>query len=90
MTDSITAYVTRARLIRELSICDRTLDNWIARGFPRAGRNGKWKWTTVSDFMDGPATRRVPSGAASQWSEAEKLERMKNASATHYKGKNVR
>ena len=78
----IPAYVSRARLIHELDICDRTLDNWIAKGFPRAGRNGKWKWATVESYMDGPKEGGVASQRAAD-PEAALREMIDNGHKTH-------
>jgi len=78
----IPAYVSRDRLCRELDICDRTLDNWIAKGFPRAGRNGKWKWATVEAYMDGPKGAAVASPGAAD-PDAALREMIDNGQQTH-------
>ena len=48
----IPAYVDRTRLCELLDIADRTLDNWISKGFPKPGRYGKWCWAKVERHMD--------------------------------------
>jgi hypothetical protein len=57
----IPSYISRPRLIEELDISDRTLDSYIAKGFPKPGRHGKFNWAKVCRYMDGGDEEAVAS-----------------------------
>ena len=75
----IPAYVSRERLCRELDICERTLDRYLTLGFPqpkrRPGREPRFKWTEVEQWMDSDGSVKVASEG-----NVTLLERVRHAS----------
>jgi hypothetical protein len=77
MPDDAPAYLNRTQLCAHLGISDRTgtLEEWIAKGFPKAGRHGRWSRAKVDAYMDDTEDKAVPSPAPD-----DKGERVYNAS----------
>jgi predicted site-specific integrase-resolvase len=72
---TVPAYVDIARLCRETSLCERTVDAWVRQGrlpAPRQ-RGGKrlWKWAEVERYLDDGAPGVVPPADP----EAERIKR---------------
>lgn len=65
---TVPAYISRPRLLAELDICDRTLDAWLKKGFPKskkhAGTEPRWKWKEVERWMDGEVNAVQAAAAA--------------------------
>lgn len=59
------AYMRRPTLLAYLDIADRTLDAWLAKGFPKSkkpvGQEPRWKRAEVDAYMDGRGREEVAS-----------------------------
>lgn len=74
-------YLTRPKLLEYLDICDRTLDGWLAKGFPRHGRHNKWSRAKVDRYMDGDD---APAVAFDGGQPDRDVEEIKNASQAYF------